>query len=440
MDKYIILPGCDDGNRGDQALVWETKKIAENAGFVGEFSMLCAPDDLIHSKKEGINTLNPILGHPSRKFKNKDNSKYTFLLLLKWGSVAIGDWIGSSLIHNAFTRKLIYPFLSSETKKTLKAFKECKACFVKGGGFIHSYGKITDIYTMYYFLYHIRLANALQKPVYIMPNSFGPFIAPTVKKQVKKTLSQCRLVTTRESVSSKMLSDIGINNQIFPDLAFGLKKNTIDVFELQEVKNLAGNRSLIGVTARPYRFPNCENSDEKYKNYVYSLGQFCNWLFNNGYFPVLIEHVLSNNTNEKDIKGIEDVANYLKEQEYYILSNKKYNCRDLKYIYSQMDAVIGTRFHSVIFSLSENVPCLAITYGGNKGIGIMSDIGLDEYSIAIEDVTFEELKSKFALLTENLDEYKTKLASHVQISKQAIQELEVQLTNQRKEENVIAKS
>ena len=30
MDKkYIIIPGCSDLNRGDQALVWETKRLAE---------------------------------------------------------------------------------------------------------------------------------------------------------------------------------------------------------------------------------------------------------------------------------------------------------------------------------------------------------------------------------------------------------------------------
>ena len=91
MGKYIILPGCDDGNRGDQALVWETKKVAENAGFKGAYSMLCEPENLMHSKDFGIDSIIPILKHPGRKFKNKDNTKYNASLLLKWGIVAVAD-------------------------------------------------------------------------------------------------------------------------------------------------------------------------------------------------------------------------------------------------------------------------------------------------------------------------------------------------------------
>lgn len=40
MNKYILLPANSDLNRGDQALVWETKRVAEKAGYNGEFFML----------------------------------------------------------------------------------------------------------------------------------------------------------------------------------------------------------------------------------------------------------------------------------------------------------------------------------------------------------------------------------------------------------------
>ena len=32
---YLILPGCDDTNRGDQALIWQTVAIARAAGYDG---------------------------------------------------------------------------------------------------------------------------------------------------------------------------------------------------------------------------------------------------------------------------------------------------------------------------------------------------------------------------------------------------------------------
>ena len=38
---YLVLPGCDDTNRGDQALIWETVSLAKEAGFDGRY--LCLP-------------------------------------------------------------------------------------------------------------------------------------------------------------------------------------------------------------------------------------------------------------------------------------------------------------------------------------------------------------------------------------------------------------
>lgn len=59
----------------------------------------------------------------------------------------------------------------------------------------------------------------------------------------------------------------------------------------------------------------------------------------------------------------------------------------MKAIYSFYDYIIGTRFHSLIFSLSEHVPEIAISYDGYKSVGIMKDMKLDDYVIDIADVT-----------------------------------------------------
>ncbi len=409
MGKYIIIPGCDDGNRGDQALIFQTKEIAERAGFVGSYSMLYALDASQYTNLENIDVIQPILGHPSRKFKNKDNTKYSPSLLLKWGVVAIFDYIFSKLLLCPATRWIIKHTLSSAQKKTLAMFQNSDACFVKGGGFLHSYGKLTDIYQIYYFLYHIRLAQALKKPVYIFPNSYGPFLTPGVHRQIKKVLSKCNLVTSRESISQKALESVGVENKLYPDLAFSLRKEEREIPELQKIKELAGDRKLIGLTARPYRFPGSENAEQKYKDYVSSLCEMCKWLVNNGYFPVLVEHVIAESSGESDIKCIEEISKHLKKDEYYIFSNNAYHCRDLKTVYSKMHAVIGTRFHSVIFSLSEGVPCIAVTYGGNKGDGIMLDIDLKDYAVPISEVSFECLKGMFQKLELEYDKYKSQL-------------------------------
>jgi len=50
---------------------------------------------------------------------------------------------------------------------------------------------------------------------------------------------------------------------------------------------------------------------------------------------------------------------------------------------------------------------IAITYGGNKGKGIMKDMGLEEYALPMNSITKEVLIKKFVQLTENKESIKS---------------------------------
>jgi colanic acid/amylovoran biosynthesis protein len=52
--------------------------------------------------------------------------------------------------------------------------------------------------------------------------------------------------------------------------------------------------------------------------------------------------------------------------------------RTIKAMYGDLDLLVGTRFHSVIFAMTSSVPVLAIEYE-HKTSGIMHDLGLDEW-------------------------------------------------------------
>ena len=100
-NKYIIIPGCSDLNRGDQALVWETKRVAEDAGFKGDYYLTSEKNEPVsQSQQFGLNIISPILEHPSRFFDNKNNVNYSPLLKFKWGVVASFDLVISLLFLN----------------------------------------------------------------------------------------------------------------------------------------------------------------------------------------------------------------------------------------------------------------------------------------------------------------------------------------------------
>ncbi|MFW5445864.1 polysaccharide pyruvyl transferase family protein [Aerococcus urinaeequi] len=407
MEKILILPSSSDLNRGDQALVWETIRVAEDSGFKGAFYLLGSETHRTEqSQKKGIRVLKPILKHPSRMFKSKENNKYNLSLKIKWGIVSLFDFIFSLLLLCRWTRSLVKLFLGKNNTETLEVFEDVEACFVKGGGFIHSSGKLTDSYTVYFQLYHLMLAQSLGKPVYVMPNSFGPFPGIGVKWLVNRTLNRCKIVTIRESISQEMLEEIDVHGDLYPDLGFSLTKANNENHKINDIRKNYGGKKLVAITVRPYRFPNSINPKEKYRNYIDSIVKVSKWLSCNGYLPVFVEQVLSETSHESDINAIKEVVKFLDDGTYEVLENANYSCEDLKYIYSKMDYTIGTRFHSVIFSISEGIPSIAIEYGGNKGAGILRDMELSKLGIPIEEVTFERLKNTFENLVK--DEAKTK--------------------------------
>lgn len=433
MKKFIIIPPCSDYNRGDQALVWETKRFTEDANFIGEYYFMAEKKEpVFQSKAVGLNPIVPILEHPSRKFKNTDNIKMNWNVKLKWGIISIFDFFWSLLLLLPL-KPIISPFLSKEKKEVLNLFKECNAIFVKGGGFVHSYGGITAPYYIYFQLYHIFLAYSLKKDVYIFPNSFGPFEGLGVKWMVKKVFKKAKFVSARENRSSKVCSkELGIKIPVYPDFGFYLpNENIITKSEFIKKYNIPANRKLVAITARPHRFPKSDNPQKAYTDFKQSVVAFSKWLYNNNYYPVFIEHVYAINNHEDDSVCLKEIIKDLKENSYFYYQNRDLNCRMLKQIYSFFDYIVGTRFHSMIFSMANNIPGIAITYVGNKGEGIMEDMQLNEFFIKIDDVNAESLIKKFNFLIENECLAKKLIAEYLQQSNISRMNLIKKLKNEK---------
>ncbi len=407
MNKYIVLPDCSDLNRGDQALVWETIRLAKDAGFEGKYYIQSDPQMSQQSIEKGIDCFFPILKHPSRNNKT-NNVEYGKMIKFRWGIIALFDLMTSLFILFVASYKWLWFLLRKETKETLKLYHESSAAFVKGGGFLQSYGGITTFYFIYYHLFPIYLANRMNVPVYIMPNSFGPLDGFSAKWQVRKALTKCKHISCRESISYNYMKSTfpDIKFKLTDDLGFYLQPDANTKFPLAEEKN------LIAITARPYRFPeHNEGNGNYYQKYVASIADVAKHIYSKGYIPVFVQHTLAINDHEDDKKCIDDVCKLLNPSQYFVIENREYNCKQLKQVYSHFKAIVGTRFHSVIFSIASCVPALAIAYGGNKSRGIMRDNGLEQYVIDIDVVTGKSLSDMFDRIIENSSSYTKQLDS-----------------------------
>ena len=414
MKKYMIISGCSDLNRGDQALVWETKRLAEESGFIGQYYLTSERNEPVEqSKRKGINIISPILEHPSRRYKNKGNINYSLVLKIKWGVVSAFDLLESLLVLGNFTRNIIKKILSIKKRQSIEIIEQADAVFMKGGGLLQTYGGLSSTYSMYFWVFPILLAHNLKKPVYVMPNSFGPLKGPFVKKIAYSALSKCKIISSRETLSQKTIEEqLGLEIENYPDLAFELPKAMLDKNSVFEKYYLPNNRKLVAITMRPYRFPRSDNPELAYITFKNEMSFFIEWLYNRGYMPVIVEHTLAVHTHENDGDCIRDVISKIDKEQYRFISDLKYDCQDLKCIYSYCQYIVGTRFHSLIFAFGSNVPGIAISYTGNKAIGIMHDMGLDDYVVDISEVTAQLLEEKFNRLVRNEDIVKEKIVHY----------------------------
>ena len=429
-NHYVVIPNNTDLNRGDQALIWESIRLSEDSGLIGQYYLMeCGlTEEEMHlqswqTKEKGYEFISPILLHPGRGKKTNENSHmYSYSQLLKWGFQALGDFISSSLLlsKNKSINSIAKKMMSKEQLKALDVISKSKAVIVKGGGFLHSYGRITDVYYMYYSLYHIYLAERLGVPVIIMPNSFGPFEGIFINKMVKSAFKKAHVITARESISQKVVKDeIKIDADLMPDLGFFLENSKkMDMKDYLRQKSVPlGIKKCVAMTLRPYRFPKSEDPNIAYKNYINSIVAFAQWLRAEDYHLIMVAHTLGPSKHEDDRIAIKDVLDNINDKSNITyIEDLNLDCEDIKSLYGEVDYVIGTRFHSVIFAMACGTPSIAISYGGNKGEGIMKDMKLDEYEISIEDINEDNLKMKFIKLIEEEVIAKEKISDYIKYS------------------------
>lgn len=423
--KAIIVPGVTDLNKGDQALVWESHRLVKDTKLFKEIYILNSGDTEEEKKllcqqslNHGFQMIENILQHPRRgKHKNKEHIQESNFELAKQIKNAGLDFISTKfLLSTCNNLSLVKKTFSKKVYNTVKEFSEADAIFVKGGGFIHAYGEKTAPYLMWYFLFYVRLAQNLNKKVVFLPNSFGPFLGLTVKSQVRSVFNKLDLTYARENVSAESLGQL-LNKKIpvEMDLGFFLQEGNQAVAQnILNKYNLKKEDKIVGVTIRPWRFPGLNNPEELYKKYIKAVSDLVTCITDKGYKVALCNQSLGPNSHEDDRNAINDL---LKQTSHpnVIWVNENLSCDILKAVYSNFYFFVGTRFHSIIFSLTSLVPSIAIGYGGNKAKGIMNDFNLDKYVIQIQNIESQQLIDLFEDAIENYDTIRDSLTNSMNL-------------------------
>jgi colanic acid/amylovoran biosynthesis protein len=271
-----------------------------------------------------------------------------------------------------------------------------------GGGPFYSNRRSLPGLTFRQNVLHVRLAQALGKPVLFFPQSFGPFGSPAARRTVGRMLGHPRTaaIMVRESLSLEAVSRLvpaSLRSKIepCPDLAFWLSPEA----EPGAIKLPALPRPWLFLTVRDWDFPEARSAAERgemRRRYLEAVRKAaCRFSLERAGSVIIIPHTRGPGDFEDDRiisrrLHVRLRADIPAERLALLDIPDKASPSDLIALYAQADLLLATRTHAAIFGLLSGRPVVSIHYQP-KGLGIMASVGLADRCLPIAGVDPERL-------------------------------------------------
>jgi colanic acid/amylovoran biosynthesis protein len=397
--KILLTHAYSKDNKGDAAIVSVLLKHLENIFPDANITVSLYDNDTRYTDIEGHKVISNSMFLSVCRFRNLPlkliHTFYIETSLLLW-----------ALSYRFFCHSVNY-FLPKSVRNIAYEYLESNLFVAVGGGYLRARKGFSENINILLLLNPIIIGILLRKPIILHTQSIGPFATKFQEWIIKVVLNKTQLILVREDYTLATLKKIGVNaNLVIRTIDAGFlftSDKEIQLSDFIENAEILKSKTLVGITVRKWLDKEGQDNFEK------EVALFIDMITKGRDVNVLlIPQVTSTVHNDDD----RDVANRI----FTLVANKQcvmnctisYNHYELKKLYDCLDFIVGTRFHSVIFSLTSYVPALAIEYEYKTG-GIMKDLGLSKWVIPIEQVAADNLYEKFMQLLSERDIYKHRL-------------------------------
>lgn len=383
--KYILITGTGFVNKGSQAMLFtavdELKKrfpdkevinlstLDYNKGDVTQYNFKIMPDNLslfIPKKYAALRNLGKkLLNYKGKKIADDEQEKW---------------------------------------KKQMEEIYNNTYFIVNAGGFALGApigrGKSATSMAL---LMRIMATDNLGIPIYLLPQSFGPFNYLPGHKQLvlhfmKKYLHKARLIFARETEGFELLKpyknnglilckDIVITNKDIKEQ--NIYKNPSN--SVKRIKIKGENPVAVIPNMRCFENTNREEFIKIYRKIIAHL-QDENEVY-------LLRH------SKEDIEACELIYKSIENKRNVYMLTDEMNCFELEYVLQQFKYCIASRFHSIVHSYKNGTPCVVIAWAV-KYYDLMESFKQESYLFDVrEDMNVERIISKIDEMEKNyLDE------------------------------------
>lgn len=303
------------------------------------------------------------------------------------------------------TSRKIDRVLPSQLKELLHVFNASDLVVAVGGGYLRGKNNVEESINLLYLLLPLIVGKILRKKVILHAQSIGAFGNIFQEKSVGFILKYMDLILVREDYSLKKTLKMDIQKSKIirtGDAAFLFSAGHVDEVSIKKAIERKANK-VLGLTVRKWLDGKRQHQYEK------AIAAFVTYVVREKKMDVVfIPQVTTSVYGDDDTKAAADIIQILPNDVHVTNVIQPYSHHELKALYSQLDFLVGTRLHSVIFSITSGIPAIAIQYEYKTG-GILKDLLLSDWVIKIEDITVEILIEKFNALINNEKEYKKNL-------------------------------
>jgi colanic acid/amylovoran biosynthesis protein len=288
----------------------------------------------------------------------------------------------------------------------MRVYRRSDLIIAAGGGYLYTRSRFRGYIVLLKNLHSFLVGKLLSKPVYLYSQSIGPFQSRLQERLVSRVLRYVQLVETREDYSFRLVKSWEIDTRCYGsiDAAFLIPSPERSLLEYEH------DGLQIGATARSWL-----ESPSRQEAYIQAFSTFLDYLANEKEARIVfLPQVTYSKGSDDDRLIAREIRRRSRFKDSMLLVEDELDPVQLKSHCSQMDYFIGTRFHSCIYSLSMNVPTVAIAYQ-YKTIGIMDQLGLEDYVIPIEKIDAGSLMEVFENLVRNRVRIRETLPLHISV-------------------------
>ena len=220
------------------------------------------------------------------------------------------------------------------------------------------------------------LALDAGRPLVLLPQTYGPFSDPELRKVAKAVTARAATAWARDQRSFESLQELlgssfdPDKHRVGVDLAFGLPPTPARAGVVDDGARawLEESNGTVGVNVSGLIYLDPKAARERYgfrADYPKLIHGLVRGLIERNQNVILVPHVIEPRGNvESDPEACRQVFGALTpaEQERVSILTPPYTAAEVKHVLSKLDWFCGTRMHSTIGALSSGVPTAAVAY------------------------------------------------------------------------------